>query len=98
MKKDRDIVELLKLLRSKLIWYIIKHNDQGLCSVAGILVRKCIITTCEHKVLTDYLWTHRYPIGYLYFPYWFKPKAIWPRYKWLTQQIKLEKHVHSTKE
>ena len=47
----RDIKTLLKLVRRKLIWYMLFEGCDGLCHVSGVMRGKALISDNEYMVL-----------------------------------------------
>jgi hypothetical protein len=81
----RDIKTLLKLMRRKLIWYMIFEDCLGLCAVSGEMVNNGLMSYEEAVILDAYLEGHK-PIGF--WGYWWHPGEILPRYRFLSRLIR----------
>ena len=100
MKKSRNIIELLTLLRG----YVVKHIKEanGMCVCVGWMYNNNVIDQKEYFTLNNYLLFHdplnvHKPTTYqkrnVIKPpaYWWPMKELVPRYQWLTRKIAIEK-------
>ena len=83
--KTRDIKELLILLRDHL--YLLDDWSDGMCILAGSLMRRGLISDDERWIIKTYLDNNTPHILYRGGPYWFPPAQIQPRLDWLNEQI-----------
>jgi hypothetical protein len=84
MKPERSIKELLIILRDNLENYFTYSYSDGMCVAIKELREDHRILDNEMKMLYDYLNKIKKYEGYTY---WFPPKEVAPRLKWLNQQI-----------
>ena len=82
----RDIKTLLKLMKRKLIWYMLFEGCDGLCHVLGVMRGKALISDNEYMVLDKYM-EARSPKNYIC-GYWWHPGEILPRYRFLSRLIR----------
>ena len=82
----RDIKTLLKLMRRKLIWYMLFDGYDGLCIVLGAMKDRGCISHKEFIALGNYLEIHK-PDDNIY-GYWWRPGEILPRYRFLSRLIR----------
>lgn len=82
----RDIKTLLRLVRRKLIWYMLFEGCDGLCHVLGVMRGKTLISDNEYMVLDKYM-EARSPKNYIC-GYWWHPGEILPRYRFLSRLIR----------
>lgn len=81
----RDIKTLLKLVRRKLIWYMLFELCGGLCAVLSDMKYDGVISHAEYAALDKYIEAHK-PEGA--YGYWWDPWKILPRYRFLSRLIR----------
>jgi len=85
MKQERDILELLILLRDTILT---DGCNSGMCmSIFYMYALDHSISVLEKHIVDNYLDAHQPRIRYLG-GYWYPAGWVWPRLRWLNRQIR----------